>query len=196
MTMITHRSMRPFTVLCAVALLPALCPVLASAAELEPPAPIGKPATKVYRQVLPDGRIVYSDKQVKGAKIDETITAEPATEGKSWKSDTGKPPVVPPRIEPTPIDKRPSIPDSGKARTLADANADVIKAEMMLEDARKRQQAGAEPLPGERTGTVSGHSRLNEAYWRRQQELADDVAAAEAMLKKVMAEQNALQGGR
>lgn len=177
----------------AAILLLALYPAIAHIEELPAPPPIGKPATKVYRQVLPDGRIVYSDKPVKGATIDETISADPATDGKSWTSESGKRPAIPQRSEPTPVSKLPSIPAVDKRKSQDEANADVIKAEMLLEDARKRQQAGAEPLPGERTGNVGGGSRLNEAYWARQQALADEVAETEAMLKRSIAERDALQ---
>jgi hypothetical protein len=57
---------------------------------------------------------------------------------------------------------------------------------MFLEDARKRQEAGIEPLPGERTGIRSGGSRLNEAYEARQKLLAREVIYAEALLKKAI----------
>jgi hypothetical protein len=64
---------------------------------------------------------------------------------------------------------------------------------MLLEDARKRQQAGVEPLPGERTGNKGGGSRLNGMYWTRQELLARDVANAEAMLKEAAASRNRLR---
>ena len=48
---------------------------------------------------------------------------------------------------------------------------------------------GEEPLPGERTGTAGGSSRLNEAYWQRQQKLKDDVERARVGLEKARAQQ-------
>lgn len=169
---------------------------LAAAEQLRAPQPIGEPATKLYRQVLPDGRLIYSDKPVKGAKIDDTITPDPATSGRSWKSESGKFPVAAPRADRTPVSKVPSIPPFDQPRTLDNANADMIKAEMLLEDAKKRQAAGVEPLPGERTANVGGGSRLNEAYQARQKSLARDVDEAEAMLKNSRAEWDALRKTR
>lgn len=175
----------------AAVLVVSVFPILAFAQQLPKPEPLGEPATKVYRQVFPDGRIVYSDKPVPGAKIDETIVPDP--DSNLWAPETGKPPVIPQRSERTPVNKVPSIPAPGKVKTLGDADADIIRAEMMLEDAKKRQQDGVEPLPGERTGLVSGKSRLNETYWERQRALAQETAEAEAMLRKARADRETLR---
>ncbi|RJF99281.1 hypothetical protein [Noviherbaspirillum saxi] len=185
--------MRPRIALQVLALLLASIPLLAVAQELTAPATIGKPASKVYRQVMPDGKIIYSDKPVKGAKIDETIIPDPANVN-TWKSETGKRPVVPPRVESTPVTKTPPLAAASKRKSEDEANTNVIKAEMLLEDARKKQRNGVEPLPGERTGNASGGSRLNEIYNARQLALQRDVVQAEAMLKKAIRERDALQG--
>ena len=169
---------------------------LAAAEELPRPAPIGKPAKEVYRYVMPDGVIVYSDKPVKGGKIDETITVDPPATEPSGASEPRSRPVVPPRSERTPVNRVTTIPVPGKQKTADDANADISRAEMLLEDARKRQEAGVEPLPGERTGIAGGGSRLNDAYQARQRRLADEVAEAEAVLKKAIAERDALGTAR
>lgn len=171
-------------------------PALTIAEELPPPEPIGKAANTAYRQVLPDGRIVYSDKPVKGAKIDETISIDPPIKGNAWSTAPGKPPKVAPRSERTPVNRVASIPAPGKGKTLDEANSDVIHAEMRVEDAKKRKEAGVEPLPGERTGTASGASRLNDAYKARQRALAQAVVEAQAALKKSVAERDALRGAR
>lgn len=167
-------------------------PGFALASELTASTPLGKPATKIYRQLTPEGQIVYSDELIAGAKVEETIIPDPDVEGRLWKPESGKRHRLPIKSEPTQINRVPSIPSPGRIRTFDDAHADVIKAEMLLEDAKERQKAGVEPLPGERTGLVSGKSRLNEQYHARQQALAEDVAAAEAMLKKAQAERNSL----
>jgi hypothetical protein len=159
----------------------------ASAQNMVAPAPADKGAATVYRQVMPDGRIVYSDHVIKGAKIDHTITVEPLIKGNSWTTESSKKPAIAPQTDRTAIGKAPA---SGKKKTLDEASSDVIRAEMFLEDAKKRQEAGIEPLPGERTGTVSGKSRLNEEYQARQKLLARDVAYAEATLKKAIADRN------
>ena len=176
----------------ALALMPAAVP----AEEIPRPEPIGKPATKVYRQVTPDGRVIYSDKPVKGAKVDETITVDPPAPNTPSGAVSGKPAAPPLATVPTPVDRVTVIPSSGKPRTVDDATADVLRAEMLLEDARKRMEAGAEPLPGERIGTASGGSRLSDDYHARQKRLAEEVAVAENVLKKSMAERDALREGR
>lgn len=178
----------------ALALVLAACPVLSCAQALPRPVPLGEPATKVYRQVMPDGSIVYSDKPVKGAKIDETITADPETN--TWSLDTGKPPVVPPKVERTTVSPLPAGTPPTRAVSLDRANAEVMRAEMLLEDARKRQQEGVEPLPGERTGNVGGGSRLNELYHARQQALAEEVTQADAALQAAIARRDTLQAAR
>lgn len=156
-------------------------------------APAGGGATTIYRQVMPDGRVVYSDKAIRGGKLDHTIKVEPPIKGNSWTTESTPQPVAPQPVESTPVRKVASVPGIGKKKSIDDANADVIRAEMLLEDAKKRQQAGIEPLPGERTGNASGGSRLNETYEARKKSLERDVAAAEEALKKAIAERNELR---
>ncbi len=178
-----------------VAFAAALAPVLAVSADLPPPESIGKPATKVYRQVMPGGRVIYSDKPVKGAKLQETITVEPAPPGTPTADVSGRPVSPPLATDPAPPARVATIPASG-GKTLDEANAEVLRAEMLLEDARKRQEAGTEPLPGERLGTASGGSRLSDDYLARQKRLAEEVAVAENVLRKSVAERDSLRYGQ
>jgi hypothetical protein len=173
----------------------ALAPAAAMSEDLPPPDPIGKPATTVYRQVMPGGRVIYSDKPVKGAKRQETITIEPAPPATPTANVSGKPVSPPLATEPAPPARVATIPSSG-GKTLDEANADVVRAEMLLEDARKRQEAGVEPLPGERIGTASGGSRLSDDYLARQKRLAEEVAVAENVLRKSIAERDSLRYGQ
>lgn len=171
----------------------AMSPAVAFPAELATPEPIGAPAMKAYRQIMPDGRIVYSDKLVEGARVDETITVDPPTKGNIWSSETGTPPKIAPQTMQTPVNRVSSIPEPGKRKTPEDADADVIRAEMLLDDAKKRRERGVEPLPGERTGNANGSSRLNDAYKARQKSLAQAVQAAEDALRKSIAQRDALR---
>ena len=66
----------------------------------------------------------------------------------------------------------------------------------MLEDARKRMEAGVEPLPGERMGTANGGSRLSDDYLARQKRLAEEFAVAENVLRKSIADRDALRYGQ
>jgi hypothetical protein len=172
--------------LIAIAAVFSAAPASAYSQDMIAPAPTKGGSTVIYRQVMPDGRIVYSDKAQKGGKVDRTIQLEPAIKGNLWTTESGSRPAVVPQIERTPVRKVPSSTASGNSKTSDEANSDVIRAEMFLEDARKRQEAGIEPLPGERTGIRSGGSRLNEAYEARQKLLAREVIYAEALLKKAI----------
>ncbi|MDB5840747.1 MAG: hypothetical protein JWQ23_2699 [Herminiimonas sp.] len=165
----------------------------ASAQNVVQLAPESSGSTTIYRQVMPDGRIVYSDKPLKGTKLDRALTIDPLIKGNTWTSNAAQGPTNPPHSESTPVKRTASPQEPGRQRTRDDASSDVIKAEMLLEDAKKRQTAGAEPLPGERTGTASGKSRLNASYQARQDSLASDVARAEAALKQAVAERDRLR---
>jgi hypothetical protein len=50
-----------------------LCAPFAFAQNVVANAPEGAGATTIYRQVLPDGRVVYSDTVTKGVKIDRIL---------------------------------------------------------------------------------------------------------------------------
>ncbi|MDB5728875.1 MAG: hypothetical protein JWR25_1169 [Noviherbaspirillum sp.] len=169
----------------------ALAPLANTIAQSGTPASAG--VTTIYRQVTPDGRIVYSDKVLKGGKLDQTITVDPPIKGNLWTAEAGPRPVTVPRTESTPIGTGAPLPMLSKRKTYDDADSDVIRAEMLLEDARKRQEAGVEPLPGERTGNVSGGSRLNEAYRARQRALAQQIVEAEIALRKAVSERDRLR---
>lgn len=178
----------------AIVLVLALSPAAVPAEEVPAPQPIPKPATKVYRQVTPDGRVIYSDRPLKGARVDDTIKVEPAPKGARPVGAPGRPAEVPAAVPPP--GRAVTMPAPGRPRTLDDANADVTRAELLLEDARKRMEAGAKPLPGERVGTANGGSRLSDDYHARQKRLAEEVAVAENVLRKSIAERDALRDGR
>lgn len=76
------------------------------------------------------------------------------------------------------------------------AVAEVDAAEKALVDAKRRLAEGEEPLPGERTGIAGsgGRSRLNEAYFKRQESLRKTVEAAEKRLAQAHARRNAVRG--
>lgn len=184
---------RAFLPLAAAALAVVASP-LASAVEQTRAVPsLGKPASTVYRHSMPDGRVVYSDKIIPSGTVEETITIAPRIEGNEWAAGSGKRRDIPPQVNNTPVNRVPSIPDPDRRRNQSELQSDVIKAEMLLEDAKKQKEEGVEPLPGERTGTVSGNSRLNEQYWERQEALQQQVEKASEMLENARAKLSALQ---
>lgn len=134
---------RPF----ATALLCICAPALAQ--DVITAAPLGDPATTIYRQITEDGRVIYSDKPQKGAAIDHTLEVQPPTKGGLWSVEGGPRPEIPPQVEPTPIKQVSSIPASGKRKTVEEATSDVIRAEMLLEDARVKHGTGPEVAKAE-----------------------------------------------
>lgn len=135
-------------------------------------------AQTVYRSVTPDGRVIFSDRPVPGAQLQGTIAPPP-----------------PPSGAPAPVESRTPTPvaQPGEDRTqrLRQATQDVDAATQALAQARAQLDAGKEPLPGERTGTATGGSRLNEAYAARQAVNEQAVAKAQASLDAAVAARNA-----
>ena len=63
-------------------------------------------------------------------------------------------------------------------------------ATQALAQARTQLETGKEPLPGERTGTAGGGSRLNDSYWARQASNEQAVARAQSRLDAAVAARN------
>lgn len=185
----TIQVMKPRIYSTSIAILAAFFAAPAFSQSVVKPAPPSGGAETIYRQVTPEGRIVYSDQALPGARVDHTIKVDRPIKGNVWGVESGANPVTQLRAERTPV-KRASVPPTGKKISADEAAAEVIRAEMLLEDAKRQQEAGVEPLPGERTGTVSGKSRLNEAYHERQKLLAKYVGYAEEALKKAIEDAN------
>jgi hypothetical protein len=137
-------------------------------------------AQKIGRYVFPDGRVVYSDQPVPGAKLVNEVAPPPPP---------AAPPPAPSREEKA---ARPGgDPGAARIQRLDEADAEVRAATEALERARAQLQSGIEPLPGERTGTAGGGSRLNEAYEQRQAANQKAVADAEERLQRAVAARNA-----
>ena len=115
-------------------------------------------AEAIKKYVTPDGRVIYSDVPIEGAR--EAGQVEPA-----------------PEVDP---EARQRAEES--ARRGAERAAGVVQrseqtkarqekirqAEQRLDNAKAALEDGKEPRPGERIGTAGGASRLTEAYFRRQ----------------------------
>lgn len=130
----------------------------------------GASAQTMYKSTMPDGKVIYGENSEPGAKRVETVTAPPPKSGIT---------VVTP-VEKTQVDQRirqRSAAENAKQAELDDARRQLQQAETALE-------AGKEPLPGERTGTAGGGSRLTDDYWERQKKLEQAVESARARLDK------------
>src|SRR5262252_4257051 len=125
-------------------------------------------AETIYKYERPDGKTVYSDSPVKGAKLVEQLDF----------------PAAPPARRAAAPAPRSAVDDvaSSRSAVLDQADARIKAAAQALKEAEERQQQGIEPLPGERMGTASGKSRLAPRYFSRQRDNAADVDAARANL--------------
>lgn len=136
-------------------------------------------AQTVYRYITPDGRTVFSDQPVPGAKLQGTVTPPAQPSGAGGAPERAK--VPPPQADPQ---------GDNRAQRLRAATAEVDAATQALAQARATLESGKEPLPGERTGTAGGGSRLNDAYWARQAANEQAVANAQARLDAAVAARN------
>jgi hypothetical protein len=141
-------------------------------------APALAAAETIFKYRRPDGRIVYSDSTVKGAKRIGVL-------------DLPAPPPAAPRSEPPRFSSEVAV---TRRADLAAADAEIREATLALRNAEERQKQGVEPLPGERLGMVGGNSRLSESYFERQQVLANEVDMARARLDEATRLRNAARG--
>lgn len=144
-------------------------------------------AQKAYKYVFPDGRVVYSDKPVPGARLEGEVQAPPPPAFQTVPPSATKP------AAPAASKDAKEETTAARQRRFADADAEVRAATSALEQARAQLEMGKEPQPGERTGTAGGGSRLNEAYEARQQANERAVAEAQERLQRALGERNALR---
>jgi hypothetical protein len=145
-------------------------------------APASGHAQTIYRQVTPDGRVIYTDTPSKAATTEKKIESLPAPMPSMPSTPLTSPgPRMPDMRGPVTL---PPLPQSNNeaGRNRADERR---AAEEALKQAREAQERGVEPLPGERTGNANRTSRLNEIYWARQKELADAVAEAQERVNRL-----------
>jgi len=135
-------------------------------------------AQTIFKYVTPDGRTVYSDTPVPGARlVEELAPAPPGTPAAA--------PKAPPSKEATPATATPT-----RSQVLDAAWRELNDAAAAMEAAKRRVEAGREPLEGERLGTVrrgvggASLTRLSDEYWARQRANEDTVSKAQERLAK------------
>ena len=129
-------------------------------------------ADTIYKYQRPDGKVIYSDSPVEGAKLIGQFDLVPAPVSPG--SARGEPPRSQAAGDDT-IERRAAALDAADARIKA--------ADRALKDAEERQQQAVEPLPGERLGNTGGtNTRLAPEYFARQRAVAAEVEAARAEL--------------
>jgi hypothetical protein len=132
-------------------------------------------AQVVYKSIMPDGRIIYSEKPVPGAKKVEEIVPQTGNTGVQTT---------------TPQEQKQLQELEARRKRDTDRQSQIQEAEKALQEAEAALPAGKEPLPGERIGTAGGGSRLSEAYFERQKALQTAVEAARKRLEEVRAAAN------
>lgn len=126
---------------------------------------------KMQKYQTPDGKIVYSDRLVPGARLVDEIAPPPPTDPNAAEAARAA----------TKREGKAADAAAGKrAEKAASGNAEKDAA-AALERAKQALERGREPLPGERLGTAGGKSRLSEEYFARQR--ANEAAVAEAQAR-------------
>jgi hypothetical protein len=115
-------------------------------------------AQTLKKYITRDGKTVYSDRPVPGAKEVGEIKAPPKLDPSSRSQAQSAAQKEAQAVKA--LDKR--LEDSAAQRARVEA------AEAKLEEAKRTLAGGKEPLPSERIGTAGGQSRLNDDYWARQ----------------------------
>ena len=140
-------------------------------------------ADTVYKYQRPDGSTLYSDVPLRGAKLIgrfQLIPVPPAAKAGPARSARGA------AEDPDELARQ-------RVQDLDAADAAIKAAEQSLKEALEHQQAGVEPLAGERLGNVGGRSRLTPDYFERQRALAAEVDAARARLDEAFRQRNQLR---
>jgi hypothetical protein len=137
-------------------------------------------AQTIYKVQMPDGSILFTDTPPPEAKVLEERTT---------KVTPARPPAA--KSLQTPLNPPPPGTPAGTVNKLDTAAAEVTAAERDLTVARRKLELGREPLPGERLGLKGGGTRLSPQYEDRLKALEQDVAAAEARLRRAHDAKNA-----
>jgi len=125
-----------------------------------------------YHSIMPDGRSVIGDQPAPGAK---QVRKVPLTRG-----NASAPLSTPPPPHAAPPEQASENPETA-----------IRQAQEQLEAAKTALESGREPLPGERSGTAGGASRLNDAYAARIKLLENEVTTAQKRLDDAYARRNA-----
>lgn len=137
---------------------------------------------QIYRSVLPDGSIVYSDKPTPGARDARELELPPPS--------VALPEPVAPPAKPAALGTTGATP----AASLDAAQNEVVKAGEALDAARAALETGREPQAGETIGTaIPGRTRKSGAYEQRLQSLENAVNRAQKRLDEALARRNALR---
>lgn len=129
------------------------------------------------KYVTPDGKIIYSDVPVPGAREVGEVTApqklDPQGRDLQRRGSAGGN---------APRDAERAKEAEERANENRVQEERIRNAEAQFEVARDTLANAKEPLPGERIGTAGGNSRLTDAYFKRQEANQRAVAQAQEQL--------------
>lgn len=146
----------------------------------------GATAETLYKSTDSSGRVSYADKPLPGAAKVEQLWVEPLDPENAARIEAAREKS---QRESEELRQR----ERQRDQALDAAHAEVIAALNALKEAQQRREAGVEPLAGERLGNVRGGSRLSQSYFARQQELDQQVGAAQQRLERAYARRNELR---
>ena len=146
--------------------------VLAIALLGFPPA---SAAQALKRYVTPDGKTIYSDTPVPGAKLVGEVAPPPPVAPSPDKAAQQREKEGAAQADRA-VSERLSAQEAQRKR--------VEEASARLEQAKRTLEEGSVPRAGERIGTAGGASRLNEKYFARQRANEEAVKRAEDELRK------------
>ncbi len=134
-------------------------------------------AQTLYKNVMPDGSIVYSDQPLKNAKQSRALEVPPPPTAAQREAAQK-------RAEQEKRTRDELEARLGERRKAADeADARVAKARKDLEDAEAALARGRETQAGDMSASVGGGARPNENYFRRIAELERAVDNARRELE-------------
>ena len=134
-------------------------------------------AQEIRKYITPDGRTIYSDTPIPGAREAGSVASPPPVDPDAREEAEAAAREQAQRAEEL----------SARRRQESAGRASIEDAERQLEEARATLAAGKEPLPGERRGTAGGGSRLTDAYFERQRANEQAVRDAEKALSEARA---------
>jgi len=132
--------------------------------------------SEIYRSVMPDGSVVFSDRPPQGAA---------ATDQRPDPAPARASPVAEPTAAPKASAGGADPSSAERAQDVARADAAVAQARRDLAAAKRRYEEGKDPGEGDVLGMRRqgrGHARPSEEYLQRVERLERDVAEAEARL--------------
>jgi hypothetical protein len=139
---------------------------------------------EVFKNVMPDGRIIYSDKPLKGAGKSRAVEVPPpptaadqANAAKRVLDDQRQKEALQERLD-------------QRRKKFDDSDERVKLARQTLATAENALEQGRTPLSGEMQGTTGAGARPSEGYLQRIAALERNVEAAKKGLDDALRERN------